>query len=526
MTCMNATELISYIDSSIRYSRFTIETLRVDSNLVRLIRRYIRDIYSELYDAESDNSSASNLRLELFKLQSSPIIPSPSILINCDLNDKERTKNRWGSDVANYSVQLERAIRLLNKTGSPLLSELVAAASLEIKNFGVGKIKIWCHRNECELFIELFEKNNIEISGQNFICSLSEYRAVEFFEVLIRIGPLRSQGWSKTPKVIMSAPRYKKLLQFVWDTAPDESEFFNDIVFTDADYLNIFTKHETTVVCHVELDDITDTGIGEGIGEDVDDFVFISSRPINIKRDTDCVLIEFSEEMGVLLAPRSRQFLFTRNLNNGAFIYTSAQAVEPAGYLLLHDVEADLGSNRLNYSGKLAQLWKQSLSEMLGSQYQYLMMKMKLSGIDLENLDSAARRWVQTDEEGIGGPQSRRHFQILIEQVLPNCLGKYKWRRAWEEIKDSRVKAIQDGKLENVLINEQLREALQNDIDVILNLSKDGSFFSHPVNPDSGLTGVVKFYPIHGVSSGFKSSNEKLGIISRILDLELFRNDI
>ena len=522
MTRLNATELISYIDSSIRASQFTIETLRVDSNLVRLIRRYIRDVYSELYDAESDNSSASNLRLELFKLQSSPAIPSPSILVNCDLNDKERTKNRWGSDVANFSVQLERAIRLLNKTGSPLLSEVVAAASLEIKKFSVEQIKFWCHRNEREVFIELFEGNNIEISDKNFICSLSEYRETELFEVLIRIGPLRSQGWSKTPKVIVSAPRYKKLLQFVWDSTPNESEFFNDPVFFGADYSSIFTQQEKTVEVYVELDDITDTDIGEA----VDDFVFISSRPINIKRDADCILIEFSEERGVLLAPRSRQFLFTREINNGAFIYTSAQAIESTGFLLLHDVEADLGGNKLNYKGKLAQLWKQSLSEMLGSQYQFLMMKMKSSGIDLDDLDSAARRWALTDEEGIGGPQSRRHFQILIEQVLPNCLGKYKWRRAWEEIKDSRVKAIQDGKLENVLINEQLREALQLDIDVILNLSEDGNFFSHPVNPESGLTGVVKFYPIIGVSSGFKASNEKLGIISRISDLELFRNDI
>jgi len=53
---------------------------------------------------------------------------------------------------------------------------------------------------------------------------------VKPFEVLIKMGPLRSKGWGSAPDAIVSAPRFGTLVQIVWAGCADEDDFGYDPV--------------------------------------------------------------------------------------------------------------------------------------------------------------------------------------------------------------------------------------------------------------------------------------------------------
>ena len=235
---MNSTELINHIESLTCSSSLNMQTYSIDSNIANIIRRCIRNIYSRLFESDEENNTAAYLRLELLKLQTSPNIPSVEILSDCGLDDEVKTKRVWGQDVANFCIMLGRAIQTLNEYGSPLLEKLVEVVAEEIENNGLDKVKIWCHRKEVKIYIELFSNYNINLTDDNFISSLAEYRKTELFEVLIRLGPLRSQGWSKTPRVILSSPRYSRLIQFMWEGVSNEKDFGFDPVVADKNFID------------------------------------------------------------------------------------------------------------------------------------------------------------------------------------------------------------------------------------------------------------------------------------------------
>ncbi|RLA46242.1 MAG: hypothetical protein DRR42_18590 [Gammaproteobacteria bacterium] len=516
---MNTSELISHLE----ISTFQIQTYCIDSNVVALIRRCIRSIYTALIDSEEDNATAGYLRLELLKLQSTPDVPSLEMLANCRLEDIERNKNVWGQDIANICNVLSGAIQALNENESPLLKQLVEVVSIEIEKFDLIKIKIWCHRKEREAFIDLFSAHNIELTDHHFICSLAEYRKTDFFEVLVCIGPLRSQGWSKTPKAILSAPRYSKLIQFIWEGSLDEKEFGLDPVIHTKDYLKSFSQHDETITSHIQLDD----GAVDNAPEEIDDFTFLAERPIKLSHENSCVLIEFLGGKGVLLVPGARQLIFDQNAGSKPLNYKNAHEVESSNFLLLHDVEADLGSNASNkVNGVIAPLWKRALSNMYNQQYSLLMRSMTLAGINLLDLDRAAKKWMQSGGEVIYGPQSWRHFQLLIKSVLPDCLENYTRRQAWQEVVDSRVQAIQDGRIESTIVNEQLVKELYSKSGYIKENCSNGDFFRVSINPESGLSGTVSCYPVLDVSIGFMAPPEKLGVIKKSIDFEIYRVDI
>ena len=55
-----------------------------------------------------------------------------------------------------------------------------------------------------------------------------DYREVEPFDVLVKVGPLRSKGWGSAPDATLSAPRFAKMVQIVWSGCGDEDDFGYD----------------------------------------------------------------------------------------------------------------------------------------------------------------------------------------------------------------------------------------------------------------------------------------------------------
>ena len=511
---MRATEVIHAIESSIAASELQYQSIKVQSNLVSLIRMYIRRIYSELHEADENHLWLDNLRLALLKLQTSPVLLTSQLLDHSGLGDNEKVKKVWGPDFLETYQSLSTAIILLNENESPLMIELTKSVSKSIEVYGIDQIRIWVHRNEAIDYLDGFHRRGIFLSEKNFIYSLPEYRKSNSFDVLYRIGPLRSEGWSKIPKAIISAPRYKKLIQVMWSGSFNESDFGMDPVISSVDYFDNFITIEKSSLYDVNVDFF----YGSEYVDDEDDLDFLAERVLKRAGKTPCVLIEFPENKGVLVTPNSHQLILDRDDKDSLFSYKSANAIESENILLRYKVDAELGLSSSSVElGKLAPLWKSALKQMYKTNYSYLMHRMKEVGIDLLDCDRAAKEWFKVVEgEVIHGPQSKGHFKALIELVLPGCLGGAGWTQAWQEIQYSRGEAIQYGRIENATVNEELLSFLKMKFD-FENVLKMGGISMNL--SDGVLTGIVNFYLVVDMTTGFLAPDEVMGDIN---DIDIF----
>ena len=86
---LRATEVIHAIESSIAASELQYQSIKVQSNLVSLIRSYIRCIYSELHTANENHLWLDKLRLALLKLQTSPVLLTTQLIDDYGLGDED-----------------------------------------------------------------------------------------------------------------------------------------------------------------------------------------------------------------------------------------------------------------------------------------------------------------------------------------------------------------------------------------------------------------------------------------------------
>lgn len=519
---MLQTQLIKNIDAS-ESLQFEKEKIIVNCKLASVIRRCLRDVFHTLIDSEVDIDKAAYIRMELLKFQSSPYIIPPHLTELLGYRDHQSFSNVWGSDLSNTVLILKEALAVINANGSELMETLVNKVVQEYERLNVEDLKFWCHRAELDSYIDLFKSHQIAIDEHNFVCSLPEYRELDPIETLVVMGPLRQSGWSKKPKVLVSAPRFKKLIQIVWAGSHDEDGFFDDPLVPERDYSSIYT--EKIIEVHSSYDDqFTIPWISE---EDVDDYQFLKEKPLPNKYSSNAVLLEFPGKKGVLLQPGSQQLIFENSKSHQEFAYRTTGEIEIGNFLLMHDISPQSGAGEYDrVLAPLSEIWKGALEEMYLTRYQQLMYLMGKSAIDLMDHDRAVKKWIQRDGTVVYGPQHKRHFKSLIEDVLTGCLGNNNWQKAWGEIQNSRVKAIQNGKIEHAIVNEVLIKELDSEIELISELCAGGNYFSQKLRQNSELEGEVKFYPIIQKNSGFRGPTEILGQICSIEQFEQFRVEL
>ncbi len=518
---MKATDFFGFLENS----KFEMSIFSIEYNLIKTIRFLLRSIYSMLIEAESNESITSAFRLELLRLQSSLLPPSVELLKECDLSSFERNKARLGNDFANSCNLLDKTIRAFSDNESPFIKKLLEVVLLELQNnCSLAELKIWCHKREQQTYIDLFYSENIYLTDKNFISSLAEYRKSDLFKTLIRLGPLRTNGWSKTPSAIITAPRYKKLIRLLWSHSLDEEFFGVEPVIGSPNFMDRFKRSEHKSVESIQLDSINNFNSISYTVDD-DDFKFLGDRPpARLQNNCTCILIEFPENIGVLLALGSNQLIFD---DKRVFSYKNAKNIQSGDYLLFNDIKADFGSNNLTTKRyKLAALWKDILKEKYHQDSQRLINKLKISGINLHNLDNAIKRWMQIDNEVISAPKSKLHFELLLKEILIGSNIEIKWQQAWADIHGSRVNAILSGRIEHSIVNDQLLEELKKNKQSIFEKCIHGDFFREKLNQKSGLSGAISFFPVIDISTGFKAPQEKLENRRPISELELYRIDI
>lgn len=518
---MLASQLIDFIENN----HFEANTVRFSCCIINMIRINLRYLYNELYEVDSQSHAAANLRFELLKLQSSPEYPSSDLLIDSNLDNARLVKKVYGEDIARKCYELNEMLTYLDGKEHALLNNVIEAAKKSLKSIQLDQVKIWCHRREKNIFLNKFLENGIKLNDENFIHSLNDYRNSNLFQILLKIGPLRSSGWGKVPNVILNSPKYITLHRSVWNGLPDEIGFDNDLLLPTGQYKRLFKFQELFIEVdrNFSLNDAKEVTANEPI-EFFDDLEFLTQRAIPTKYVTPAVLIELANENGILCRPGSKHLVFN-NKQISKLAFKQTVELEADDYLVFHNIETDFGNEQVELEKTTwAKIWKNELKVRYENNRDTLLVRMREAGISLLNLEGAISRWTKMEGRVITGPLLKRHFHLLIEKVLNDCLPDSAWRDAWREIKDSDVRAMQNGMLENDITNEQIVLDVTPHLDKIGDLANREVKFSFTLPEPSALSGTLNFVKVMDVSSNYSSPHEKLNIPQKLSQLEIYKN--
>lgn len=245
-------------------------------------------------------------------------------------------------------------------------------------------------------------------------------------------------------------------------------------------------------------------------------------------------LVQIDEEDGILYPPHSQVPTFDPTPNVEApFGY------KLAGETLTEDMfvisprlgEADLGGTKAG-EGYYSRIWKECLRKKLQYTPNDLMRRLREGGIELRNLRSCIRQWSRPPSTVIHAPQLRRHFEILINALkIEEDINKSEsshlkrpwWEYAWDEIGSARGEAIQTGKQEHEIIDEQLFAILGDLLPEIKDHARNETIFVLQIPPDKPLQGAVQFYRVLSIEEGFLAPDTFLKVIADLDAIEQWR---
>lgn len=486
------------------------------------IRSYIRSLYESLSSADFDR--ADEIKIYLLKLLSSPSNIDSNFLIECGLSDAQGVSQLYGKDIATTIQALRINLDEVDKIENPIKAELARFFKENPIRCTLSAVKIWCHKNENELYRDVLEQAGLDYE-KSFINSEAQYKESDIFDVLIKVGPLRSFGWSKTPKLLVLSPKYESLYQIMWDGSRNENGFF-EFGGLSVNQKSLFdVKNEVNVTIPI-LPRAAFIGAGEE-----DDFEFFLRIKPAINYSNRVVLVQINDEDGVFLLPRKKLHSFKRSpLSKVRFTEKSADEIEDGEFIIIHNADADFGTAEINIDNyPLAKIWKSSLKQAYVRR-ESLIARMINSGIEMQDYDRAIKAWIDPTGTVIHAPLKESYFKLLISKVLmppefdTSSQKGVSIKKAWSEIQHSRVKASLNGRIENEIVDEQVISELKKNGMLINDLSSGGNYFSFGMPPESGLTGSVSFYPVVSVSDNFTAPDEMLGAISKLSTLEKYRS--
>lgn len=499
------------------------------SPLFTEILRNMRLLFSEVYQPDADeiqNQTALLLRFEMQKWLISPLIPDIDLFERCGL-DSRSISYKWGKRAEETVNTLKSLFVNYTDKNSVLNNEFILRFEELYSEYPEDKIKIWCHKKDRFLFIELLQQEFV-LDDKFFISTLAEYRKAKELDVLIRFGPFRSSGIANTPFALLTSPSYKRLVRFMWEGMSDEEGFAADPILPSHNYFESFQTNRKIIV------DSNITTMHAVSNSEIEDLLVPLHKSVDFGKTLQkCVLVEFPNEYAVLMRPGTNLLVFNPQLSNEEAIgYRCAADIDSNYYLIHYDSNVDLGEVSIDASkAPLAAIWKKALSGFWYKTPQLCINAVKRAGIDIQDIERALNSWSAMNGSVIRAPRSKKNFEALITKVLDPSLIPARneketiipgWRRAWREIELSRVQAIQHGTVEHAIVNEQLVTQLSNSITALRNNISGHDTYSHRLQSTCGLEGIVTIKPIIGTESDVYAPVEKLGKIVKLPIIEQF----
>lgn len=514
-----------------------VEKHEVCSTKFSVLRRSLRSMIILLREEgdEEGGQVSDRLRALLSRWLTTPIEFDHSLLESLEtINAGAGLATRWGAQIgAAYNAACGVA-RELAGTPNPLREKLEELVEELIR--GGEDFRIYCHRSALIDFQFIHSPSVGKLPESDiFLHTPREYRESDTFDVLVKVGPLRSRGWGAVPDAVLTAPRFNKLVQIVWSGCQDEQDFGYDPVNASAEtgVTNGSNPTEGTrgMSWKTTINQTEEDTSSTDFNSDEDDFRILSELGRSEERRR-CVLVHFEEQQGVLYSPRTDVLSFdaSADADRSVELRSSVDGLSRGMFVIeehLHDSEA--GGAQAE-EGKYSRIWKQRLLDKLLLDDDFVR-KLRKDGIGLVHLQQSLWHWSKPATSVVHAPQRRKHFEILIRN-LDIDYSKYTsgfsnktpwWIAAWHEVTKTRGEAIQTGMQEHRLADERLLEFLNARLPEIQSEAASNDTFYLAIPSHDDLPGMIVFHKIVAIEEGFLAPDCNLRTICDLEEIEQWR---
>ncbi|HSS20973.1 MAG TPA: hypothetical protein VLL54_12935 [Pyrinomonadaceae bacterium] len=533
-----ATQILGFLE---RRQTFTFERNEIAHPEFENMRRNLRQIVMKFHESDDYEAAeiAKGVRTLLSEWLTTPITFDTSIERSLTelFGDRATISSRWGFDIAGLYEAARKAAVNLATVENPVRKKL--KETIEKVHLQELRFKIYCHRRAKHHFDSLLASlEDVPVTEDMFLHSVRDYRDSETFDVLIKVGPLRSKGSSSAPDAILTAPRFEALELIVWSGSSDEPGFGYDpsqAFHDDAPLASSWAESASRLPkWSVQRSSTgTDHGLG-GLYETDWDELSVFAQKIQLGENRAAKLVHVDEEHGIFYQPYSRVLSFNPPADSRQPIgwRIPGETLVEGMFVIVPNL-GDVGLGDLQArNGYYSRIWKSQLREEVISNLDELVERLRSAGLDLMHLHGAIRNWYKEPGTVIHAPQKSAHFEILI-RVLgvdddPSSSESHSaipwWKRAWMEIRSSRGEAIQAGQLEQELVDEQLMTVLASLLPDLTRLATEHRAFELAVPPSSGMSGVVNFLPVTAIEAGFSVPDGQFRVVQTLAAIDQWRD--
>lgn len=532
---VTTSEVFDFLD---QHPTCSIDKYELHSAVFGGLRRGVRKIISRLseHDEADFQEIANSLRTLLSEWLTVPIPFDGAIFESISaMGDPSTVEMRWGREIREAYDLARAAASAIQQTENPArlqLRDIIRQLRLESKQW-----RIYCHRRACAHFESILPDELI--ATDSFLHSVTDYRDAKPFDVLIKMGPLRSKGWGSAPDALLSAPRFGTLFQVVWAGCADEDDFGYDPLIAGASRGSPTSSNSETPDKARPVTSWTRRVIHFGDpASDID--ASAESDELRLFRELNrssqmrrATLLQIDEEDGILYPPHSHVAAFDPNPDcEMPIAYRLPGETLSEGMFMIWRLlgTADLGGVHAG-EGHYSRIWKDRLRDNFRYTPNDLLKRLREGGIELNYLRSRVREWCRPASTVIHAPQQMRHFEILIKvlgikhdpAVSSRGLSRPWWEYAWSEIARARGEAIQTGMQEHEIVDEQLFAILNDLLPEIQSSAQMQAVFQIEIPADKPLEGAVRFYKVRSIEEGFLVPDTILKTICDLNTIEQWR---
>jgi hypothetical protein len=360
------------------------------------------------------------------------------------------------------------------------------------------------------------------------IHTLGAYKACDLFDVVIKIGPLHGFGRGKLPDAVLVAPRFDRLLQFVWAGTRDAADYPLEPLATDGPGWELLDGGGTAgqqlaltsgVVWHRIVERHGNPGSISWSPDEEEDRESESRQDRDSVEFCDAVLAIFPDGCAALFAPGGHELTYLEHGAAGSrtSLRTLGEEFTPGLWWAKQAVLAPgLVPDNATH-GVLSAVWKRRLAEALNEPVA-LEQRLRGRGIGIQGLQHRMQEWCKTGMSVITAPKMFEDFERLLEELQPwdadpsaMAAGAARWiRSAWNEVMESRTDRIIDGVVEHELINAHLVAVIEEQLDPAVLLGARYWPFRLEIEDDDQVSGHVDMYPIREVDDGYRCPVSRL----------------
>lgn len=501
------------------------------------LRSGIGHCLRQLSQSEDDDAAELSRRLKslLYTWLATPVEFDADFLKSLTAEgDAQQLWQRWQIPFGDCIKAAEALAGNVAAFPNPL-RDMVRTALTDLRQQNKS-FKIYCWKAALPSFSSIFAGLGDEaLSDSLFIHSLAAYRQAELFDVLIKVGPLRSKGICQLPDSVLSAPKFHKLIQFVWSGCNDEAGAGLDPAgngngnFLEATpagkALQVKSQnHESHRHWTPGRDAVK---LPDQMPNEFDQFNATSIQ----NRECHARLVDIGDGDQWVITPHAEVLSFDPALADQAAVMFREVSSElsPGMFLILpHTSELDLGV--AHHRNELGPIWKKRLFEQLETGRQEFCESLKRSGLRRRGGRPVNNQWVLTRikywaeeaSESPHAPKEWHNFKVLI-RALDLSQAEDWTERAWKEVTASRGEAQKQGREETEIEKETQLTILRKLLEEIRKRAARQEKFHIKIPERCELTGGFALYRIVHITDEYLVPTDRIRTIADQEDMDIWQ---